>query len=652
MLMRSLFEARSLFRFITNQARNFSHQNVQNQVSLYFSRAKLIDSIRLCLRSGSTGSIISILNNPNLDSFVVTNALHSAPSPDTALSFVESLKRVPHFVHTQQTLNAIAKVLAKAGRSAQLKKLIDAINDRKFHKVRPISSVDCMRLYAAAGDLESVLRVWDEYRSQGRWVCIESYNIVMGLYVEMGEDMEAVRTFINLMQAGVVPNSRTFTIVIEHLVNSGNVERAKDVFDVLALMRVKHTTRQYLVLVEAFLNLKHYDVVKCLLNEMKAEGILPPRCLLTSLKCAVEAGFLAGIEDFVKEMEPDDRIKKIELSDNHDNDEEDEDVDESVTVTDTDVDSMKLKPWLDPSALASALRDWRNEDVYALEDAKIIWTSRLVCKMIRLFKSPQTAWRFFCWVADQPGFVHDVHTYSRVITKLSSHGMVNLVDDILLKAKSVRIKLPFDTVRQVINFYGLSKEGDAALRVFRDVRAICESINESDMVHLYSSLLRTLLKCGRDHDSIHVVKQMISSGIHPDSQTLSGLMHHFAVKGDLRTVQSLYDLFRQCGVQPDAYMYRTLVHAYCKCGKATLALRFLEDMRNSDIMPDSATKSLLVKSLWKEGRLREASVVQESCKETNDILPLPSSSRLFNIKSADLLRVQKLYCDSFQYVTV
>ena len=75
-------------------------------------------------------------------------------------------------------------------------------------------------------------------------------------------------------------------------------------------------------------------------------------------------------------------------------------------------------------------------------------------------------------------------------------------------------------------------------------------------------------------------------------------------------------------------------------------------MRNSDLIPDSATKALLVKSLWKEGRLREASTVQEECKETDDILPLPSSSQLFNIKSADLLRIQKLYCDSFHDITV
>ncbi|XP_074275250.1 pentatricopeptide repeat-containing protein At5g66631 [Silene latifolia] len=650
MFMRSLFGSQNLIRIITHQARSFSHQVVHNQVLKYFCRAKLIDSIRLSLRSGSPDSILPILNNPHLDSFVVSNALRSAPSPESALSFVESLKRVPHFVHTQQTLQAIAKVLAKSGRVAQLKKLLNAINDGKFPKVRPISFMESMRLYATAGDLESVLRVWDEFRSQGKKPCIESYNIIMDLYVQMGKDLEAVQTLRNLMQGGNIPNSRTFTIVIEHLVDTGNVDRAKDVFYVLPLMRVKHTTRQYLVLVEAFLNLKRYDVVESLLREMKTEGILPPRSLCNLLKCAVETGFLEGIDEFVEEMEPDDRIKKIELLENQKIDENEEDADEFIS--DAGIDPVKLKPWLDPSALASALRDWKADDVSALEDAKIVWTGRLVCKMIRHFKLPQTAWLFFCWVTDQPGFVHDIHTYSGLITKLSSHGMVDLVDDILLKVKNEEIKLPFNTVRQVIDFYGLSRNGDAALRVFHDVEGLCGSISEHDMASVYSSLLRTLLKCGRDQESMHFVEQMFSKGIHPDSQTFSGLMHHFAAKGDLRTVQNLFNLFRQSGVQSDAYVYKTLIHTYCKCGKATLALRFFEDMRNSGLMPDGATKSLLVKCLWKEGRLKEASVVQGGCKETNDILPLPSSSQLFNINSADLVKIQRLYCDSFQDIAV
>ncbi|GMG98874.1 hypothetical protein Nepgr_000714 [Nepenthes gracilis] len=144
-----------------------------------------------------------------------------------------------------------------------------------------------------------------------------------------------------------------------------------------------------------------------------------------------------------------------------------------------------------------------------------------------------------------------------------------------------------------------------------------------------------------------IVEEMLLCGVHPDIQTFSGLMHHFANEGDFRTVQKLLTIVRQCGVQPDAYMYKILIHAYCKCERAALALRLFEEMRNSSLLPDLATKSLLVKSLWKEGKLREAAIVEENCEEINDILPLALPGHLFTVSSTDLTRVFKIYSSSF-----
>ncbi|KAL2905664.1 hypothetical protein RDABS01_004374 [Bienertia sinuspersici] len=571
MFRRTFVKVHDLLTSVTHQARGFSQKSVPSQVSKYFSQAKLIDSIRLNLRYESPDSLLSLLEDPNLDSFVVANALRCAPSPETALSFVEVLKR--------------------------LRKLVDSINAGEFPKVKPISFMDQMRWYATARDIDSVLHVWEELRAQ------------------------AVQTFQRIMEEGAIPNSRTFTIVIKHLVNSGKVEVAKEVFYILPRMRVKRTLRQYSLLMESFSSSQQLEAMKSLVGEMKMEGVLPPRSMLPSLQRMCEAGVLEESDDFVKEMVPDNRIPNIKLRIDLNNDDEEEDGDDCSSEADTD--TVQLKSWLDPSALAKALQHWRDVDICALEDAKLVWTSRLVCKMVRHFKSPPTAWQFFLWVANQPGFVHDIHTYSGMITKVARSGRVDLADDILLKLKSEGIELKISTIRQIIDFYGLFREGDAALRVFHDVNKLCGEVPKFDMVLLYSSLVRTLLKCGRDHDTINSVKEMFSLGFYPDAQTFSGLIHHFAVRGDFKTVQTLFGMVKQCGVEPDAYMYKTLVRAYCKHGRATLALRLFEDMRNTGLAPD------------------------KTYEERNDILPLPSTGQMFNVSSADLRNVHDLYSGSF-----
>lgn len=639
-----------LFRRISilyQQARYYARDPFPNKVSHYLYRAKLIDSIRFILRSDPPTSLSTLLNDRLLDSFVVTHALRSAPSADAALSLVEALETLPDFSHNQNTFYALATVLAKSRRSGELKSLIDAVHDGRLLNIR-VSFMNLMQWYAAAGDLDSVFQVWDEYRLANGRVCSESYNIVMRLYVHMGKDAEAVQIFRRMIDDGAIPNCRTYTIMIEHLVSSGKLHSALEVFKVLPLMRVKRTLNQFSLLVEGFTGIRQFDVVKNLLEEMQVDGILPGRAMRLSLERIKEAGFFQETQEFLKEMVPDQRIKTLEYC--VDNCDEDEDEDGGGVIHSSggdDVVRSQLKPWLDPRALASALTSWNSEEVAALEDAKFVWTTRLVCKILRNFKSPETAWKFFCWVAYQPGFTHDIYTVQRMMAVLARHGCAELIDKLISKVRMERMRLPFCTIRLIIDFYGISKNADAALKVFHDDRNLCSPISKFNTMLLYSSLLRTLTKCRRDSDALDVLEEMILHGIFPDIQTFSGLMHHFAQNGDIKTVQKLFSMVRQSGVKPDAFMYKVLIQAYCKCERAALAWRVFEDLRNLNLMPDAATKEFLVRSLWKEGKRREAAAVEESCEEINDVLPLTLRGHIWTVSSADLTNVFYIYSNSF-----
>ncbi|KAF4393209.1 hypothetical protein G4B88_001943 [Cannabis sativa] len=625
--------------YFNQQTRYYARDPFPNKVSHYLYRAKLIDSIRLALRSNpSKNSLEPLLSDRVLDSFVVTHALRSAPSADSALSFIDSLERLQQFSHNQNTLHSLATVLAKSRRSVELKSLINSIKDGNFGYVR-ISFMNLMQWYAAVGDLESVLQVWDEYRVSNDKVCTESYNIVMRLYAQMGDDSEAVKVFYRLVDEGAIPNCRTYTIMIEHLVNSGMLCSAMEVFKVLPLMRIKRTLNQYSLLAEGFTGVKQFDKVKTLLEEMQVDGILPGRAMNLSLERMKEAGFVEETEKFLKEMLPNKQIKNIECCvESSDEDENDGSEDSSLVVGGDSVE-VQLKPWIDPRALASALQKWNPEEVKALEEAKFVWTSRLFCKILRNINSPETAWKFFCWVACQPGFTHDIYTVQRTMTLLARHGCAELVDKLIFKIRKEGMRLPFCTIRLIIDFYGISKNADAALKVFHDHRDLCGTISKFNMLLLYSSLLRTLTKCRRNSDALDVLEEMILQEICPDIQTFSGLMHHFAVHGDIKTVQKLFQMVKQSGIKPDAYMFKVLIQAYCKCERAALAWRVFEDMRNLNLTPDFPTKELLVQSLWKEGKRREAAAVEENCEEISDVLPLRLRGHIWTVSSADFTRL-------------
>ncbi|KAF8028738.1 hypothetical protein BT93_E1404 [Corymbia citriodora subsp. variegata] len=639
-----------LFKSLNQQTRLFSRDPFPSKVSHYLYRARIIDSIRLALRSNSQSLLTTLLNDRLLDSFVVTHALRSAPSADSALSVINILKSNFNFNHTQSTIYALANILARSGRREELDALVDAINARSFKNVR-VSHMNLMQWYAATGDIDSVLDVWDKHRELDRHVCTESYNIVMRLYAEKGEDSRAVEIFHRMIVEGANPNSRTYTNIIEHLVNSGKLDSALEIFSVLPLMRIKRTSKQFLILAEGLGSVQRFDQVKMLLSNMHAEGMLPVRALLCSLQNMKEAGYIQENDEILSEMLPNERIKSVEYfvdGTEDDNDDEDEnEVENDIACDVNEVNGVKLKPWLDPRALANALQSWSPSEVSELEKAEFVWTTRLVCKVLRNFKSPMAAWNFFCWVACQPGFTHDVYTVQRMMTLLARHGHVQLVNQLMDKIRQEGLKLPFSTIKLIIDFCGISKDPDAALKIFHQDRTLCGTISKFKLMVLYSSLLRTLTKCGRSSDALEVLDEMILNGICPDIQTFSGLMDHFAKQGDIKNVQKIFGMVRQSGIEPDAYMFKVLIHGYCKCDRAALAWRVFEDMRNSNLLPDYATKELLVKSLWKEGRRREAAIVEESCEEINDSPPLALRGHIWTVSSANLTQVYNIYASSF-----
>ncbi|KAL6012415.1 hypothetical protein ACLOJK_002902 [Asimina triloba] len=618
-----------------------------NRLALYLRRARLIDSIRFHLRSTSPLHTLP----PISDTFVAAHALRAAPSPDSALALFHSLSANPNFSHSQHTLHALAKTLASAARCADLNSLIHAADSGEFPRALRPGLMDRLRWHAAAGDVESALSVWDRMRSAGgkRHPCTESYNLVMGLYVKEGRDLDAVGIFSRMIEEGANPNSRTYTVMIEHLVKSGKHDSAWEVFERLPLMRIRRTSRQYSVLAEAFEEIGRLDVIKTLIVEMHQDGILPDRKLRSVLMRMREAGFIDETEAFVSEFSPDKSIQSLEFcmtsSDDDDMDEED---DGNGDAVEGQADAIRLKPWLDPSALASALGDWDHDEVLELGNAGFIWTRRLVCKLLRAFKKPETAWEFFCWVAYQPGgFTHDVSTVSRMIVILARHGCVELADRLVSKIKREGIQLSFSTVRLIVDSFGVSKNAGAALRIFRELDSLCRSVSKSNLRMLYSSLLRTFVKCRRSSEVIELVEEMILKGVIPDIQTFSGLIQHFGVEGDLRTVHQLFGMVRQSGLEPDAYMYQILIRAYCKRERAALAVRVFEDMMNASLMPDAATKELLVKNLWKEGKLREAASVNEKCEEVKYKLPVALLGHIWTVSSADLMKFLNLHLWKF-----
>ncbi|KAJ4730574.1 Pentatricopeptide repeat-containing protein [Rhynchospora pubera] len=613
------------------------------RLSLYFSRARLIDSLRFHLFTSPSLPLPS-LPSP-LDPITASHLIRCAPTPDSALSLSTSLP-LPS-PPPLPLLHSLASRLAISGRASALHSLLPSFPV-------PPSPLDRLRWFSLAGDLPSALSAWESLRatSPRGHPCTESYNLVIKLYVFNQNHSLAVSTFRRMVCEGAIPNSRTYTEVISHLVKSGFLEPALEVFRLLPSMRIRRTSKQYNVLGEVLGLNDRFDDLRMLIAEMGYDGILPGRQMRGAILKMREAGFVKETDDYVADLFPNNQIGYV-VSLDDDEEEDGESSDEDVKDEKQDISkggNVKLKPWMNPSAIARALEGWDAREVSELEKAKIVWSPRLVCKLLRAFKKPESAWSFFCWVAYQPGgFSHDCHTLARMVTILARRGKCELVDRLLSKVRDEGITLPYSTVRLIIDFYGLSKKADAAIRVFQEAEAVCGPVPKIYQLLLYSSLLRTMVKCSRGHEALLLLEEMIHSNILPDIQIFAGLIEYFSGIGDLKSVHKLFGVMRQCGLKPDAYTYGILIRAYCKINRSMLAVRVFDEMLDAGLVPDKATKELLVKSLWKEGKMREVAEVEERCEDVGPgDWPGSLPGHAWTVSASDMKRVYQIYSGCFQ----
>ncbi|KAK2992643.1 hypothetical protein RJ640_023953 [Escallonia rubra] len=195
-------------------------------------------------------------------------------------------------------------------------------------------------------------------RGDGKIPCTESFNMVMDLYGRNENHSEAVKIFRALVKENRIPNTRTYSIMIEHLASAGKFKSAKQVFDILPRMRIKRTVKQYSVLLGGFTEMKSFDVVESLICEMRLDGILPGQLTRLALQSMMESGLMK------------------EHSESEKDDDEDESFEAKPTWPRVDMD-------VDPHFFAEAFWNLNPEMGFAMEGVDFEWTTPLVCKVIK-----------------------------------------------------------------------------------------------------------------------------------------------------------------------------------------------------------------------------------------------------------------------------
>lgn len=165
-----------------------------------------------------------LLSLPGLawDSHTVARVLKTHPPLQKAFLFFRlAAAASPTFRHDRFTYTSMIHLLGEAGRvPAMLRLLAEMLRAGVAPDAATFTTV--MHWLARAGDVDGAMRVWAEMKARSR-PTIVSYTACVKILFDAGRAEEARRVFGEMVAEGLRPTCKTYTVLIEHLANTGEV---------------------------------------------------------------------------------------------------------------------------------------------------------------------------------------------------------------------------------------------------------------------------------------------------------------------------------------------------------------------------------------------------------------------------------------------
>uniref|UniRef100_A0A0D9XIU9 Pentacotripeptide-repeat region of PRORP domain-containing protein n=1 Tax=Leersia perrieri TaxID=77586 RepID=A0A0D9XIU9_9ORYZ len=132
------------------------------------------------------------------------------------------------FRHDRFTYTSMIHLLGEAGRmEAMLRLLAEMLRAGVDPDAATFTTV--MHWMARSGDVDGAMRVWEEMRAgrggrrRGCRPTLVSYTACVKILFDAGRAEEARRVFEEMLAEGLRPSCKTYTVLIEHLANVGEV---------------------------------------------------------------------------------------------------------------------------------------------------------------------------------------------------------------------------------------------------------------------------------------------------------------------------------------------------------------------------------------------------------------------------------------------
>ncbi|ONI17450.1 hypothetical protein PRUPE_3G160100 [Prunus persica] len=252
-------------------------------------------------------------------------------------------------------------------------------------------------------------------------------------------------------------------------------------------------------------------------------------------------------------------------------------------------------------AMWDAIKSMRKERLLSLATFASVFSSYVIANRV------QEAFMTF-EVMSEYGCPRDIVALNSLLSAICRDGKTSDAVDFLRIAKD-KIKPDPDTYAILLE--GWENEGNVACarQVFSEM--VIEIGWDPSNVPAYDSFLNTLLK-GPDgiREAVKFFETLKDRRCYPGVKFFRLALDECVKNSDSRGAEALWHaMVGIIGFQPDTNMCNLMISLHCREGNPDLAKRMLDDMVYNGAFPNSQTYDMLFKSLIKNRKLKEASIL-------------------------------------------
>merc|ERR1719169_144795 len=167
----------------------------------------------------------------------------------------------------------------------------------------------------------------------------------------------------------------------------------------------------------------------------------------------------------------------------------------------------------------------------------------------------------------------------------------------------------------ILKGFKMQRQPEKVFSVYQEMRQrgiVCNTIT-------YNTILDVCAHGGAMHRVPQLLEDMkaMQPQVEPDIITYSTIVKGYCMSGDVdKGFQVLQEMKRDGKHCPDEILYNSLLNGCAKQHRLEDALRLLDDMTDTNVVPSNYTLSILVKLLGRARRLNQAfTMVETICKE-------------------------------------